>query len=146
MNQTVRSVKAGRHGRANKGETVVCGLVKARAVMQNDTAPLYWRGHNKAPSRCFVVLRRTKIEPLGRVRTGRAIPSEGLRNPPVVWGASRGECESPGSWMSRAAKPPLDLAHAAPLNRGADGCAQHKRPAEGPAHAHALLAPRRGAV
>jgi hypothetical protein len=89
--------------------------------MQNDTAPFMQEWAQRSPWRVLRVRVRTKIdrltgcEPVQQSFGGLAKPSGGR------WGVSRGECESPGSWMSRAAKPPLDLAHAAPLNRGADG-------------------------
>jgi hypothetical protein len=36
MNRAVKSVKTGRHGRANEGETVKDGLAKAPMIVQND--------------------------------------------------------------------------------------------------------------
>lgn len=44
----------------------------------------------KPPSWCFVVRLEPEIELFDRVRTGRTIPSEGVRNLPETDGASAG--------------------------------------------------------
>lgn len=113
-------------------------------------------GHNKGPRGALWFGQNQDRTARDRLAPGRAAP------PARPWQADSGEQmgrramvtgitvrPGPGRLEDlHSRRRPQDLRHPGPLNRGADRGVrgQHEHPAEGPAHVHASLAPRRGAV